>query len=153
MFVSVALSPLDSYITSSADMTIFSTFAFLSLSQFVDTRALNTHYRSPHQNSIIHSTHTHTHTHTHKHTHIHTHTHTHTHTPDSYPHLRANETQLDYLCRLLLEKKNKNTYIDSYGVIPSHSIFYNEHIHETREVGKLRYTIKLNLRSLFHRNT
>eukprot|EP00657_Telonema_sp_P-1_P001386 TRINITY_DN1337_c0_g1_i1.p1 TRINITY_DN1337_c0_g1~~TRINITY_DN1337_c0_g1_i1.p1 ORF type:complete len:126 (-),score=35.92 TRINITY_DN1337_c0_g1_i1:72-449(-) len=33
-----------------------------------------------------------------------------TRTPVSYTHLRAHETVLDLVCRLLLEKKKKNTY-------------------------------------------
>ena len=34
-------------------------------------------------------------------------------TPVSYTHLRAHETGLDLVCRLLLEKKNTNTRVNS----------------------------------------
>ena len=34
--------------------------------------------------------------------------------PVSYTHLRAHETVLDLVCRLLLEKKNKQHYIRAY---------------------------------------
>ena len=33
------------------------------------------------------------------------------HTPVSYTHLRAHETVLDLVCRLLLEKKKKNQHV------------------------------------------
>ena len=35
--------------------------------------------------------------------------------PVSYTHLRAHETVLDLVCRLLLEKKNKQTRKRAYG--------------------------------------
>ena len=37
------------------------------------------------------------------------------HHPVSYTHLRAHETVLDYVCRLLLEKKNHRLLFTSYG--------------------------------------
>ena len=41
-----------------------------------------------------------------------------THTPVSYTHLRAHETVLDLVCRLLLEKKKNYTL---YTYFPTHS--------------------------------
>ena len=35
-------------------------------------------------------------------------------TPVSYTHLRAHETVLDLVCRLLLEKKQKNVYNNEF---------------------------------------
>ena len=37
-------------------------------------------------------------------------------TPVSYTHLRAHETVLDLVCRLLLEKKQKLTYYNEYVI-------------------------------------
>ena len=36
------------------------------------------------------------------------------HEPVSYTHLRAHETVLDLVCRLLLEKKNRQVAVDNY---------------------------------------
>ena len=47
--------------------------------------------------------------------------------PVSYTHLRAHETVLDLVCRLLLEKKNK-TYIKSLSILTQIHIRNHQHI-------------------------
>ena len=46
--------------------------------------------------------------------------------PVSYTHLRAHETVLDLVCRLLLEKKKKKTQVETYRMIT----YYNTTIHK-----------------------